>query len=404
MSRIPDSYTLFVSDLFLYHGGVSDYTDNLAQQLYKKKRLSTVVTPFPSNIRRDYSIELFDINPGRKSNYFDRWIISRKIVTLFFYARLYIEAYKGLKKLKLQKKNECLIFTEYYTFQFDIIIFCARFLKIKYAIVFHGLDLICEKNQSFTHFSKNFSNAEFIIYNSEATRLLAFELLKATHEHTMILYPGIDIAALEKYINFENKSSVISKMQGEIIMATVSRLVKRKGIDLAIRMVCELGKTSLPIRYYIAGSGEEKKELEALVKHLNAEQFIFFLGDISNEEKYSLLKTSDFFLFPNHSAGNNDFEGFGISCIEASFFGNVIIGGNHGGVKEAVINGITGFLFDFDDPLSIESALTAIKKCIESPELCGKIKSQGMEYVRAKYDWNQLIHHFIQSEQSFFAA
>jgi phosphatidyl-myo-inositol dimannoside synthase len=404
LSRIPDSYTLFVSDLFLYHGGVSDYTDNFAQQLYKKKRLRKVVTPFPSNIRRDYSIDLFEINPERKSNYFDRWIISRKTVTLFFYARLYIEAYKGLKKLKAQEKNDCLIFTEYYTFQFDIIIFCARLLKIKYAIIFHGLDLICEKNQRFTHFSKNFAKAEFIVYNSAATRLLAIELLQARHKHEMILYPGIDIAALDHFKGIENYSLLSPKKQDEIIFTTVSRLVKRKGIDLGVRMVCELEKANFPVRYYIAGSGEERKELESLVTQLHADRFIIFLGDISNEKKYALLETSDIFLFPNHSAGNNDFEGFGISCIEASFFGNIIIGGNHGGVKEAVLDKETGFLFDFDDPASVNQAVNVIKNSIENPELREKIKRQGTEYVRSNYDWNQLIDHFINQEQIFFAA
>ena len=404
MARIPDSYTLFVSDLFLYHGGVSDYTDNFAQQLYKKKRLKTVVTPFPSNINRDYNIERFNINPNRKSNYFDRWLITRKLVTLFFYARLYYSAGKGLKKLKLQNKNESIIFTEYYTFQFDIIIFCARLLKIKYAIVFHGLDLICEKNQRFNHFNGNFRKAAFIIYNSEATEKLALELLNAKHEHTMILYPGIDIATLEKYTQAEKDNRIFRRQEGQIIFSTVSRLVKRKGIDLAIRMLAELAETQESVRYYIAGSGEEKETLQKLVKHLNAEQFIIFLNDISHEEKYELLKTSDFFLFPNHSSGNNDFEGFGISCIEASFFGNIIIGGSHGGVKEAVIDGETGFLFDFDDAGSINKAVAAIKTCIENPALREKIKKQGIEYVRSTYDWNHLIDHFIQSEQVFFAA
>ena len=404
MARIPDSYTLFVSDLFLYHGGVSDYTDNFAEQLYKKKRLKTVVTPYPSNISRDYSIERFSINPDRKSNYFDRWVITRKLVTLFFYARLYYTAYKGLKKMKRQKKTDCLIFTEYYTFQFDIIIFCARFLRIKYAIIFHGLDLLCEKNQRFTHFSENFNKAEFIIYNSTATRLLALELMKLSHPHSMILYPGIDIGSLDKYVGFESSNNLEPKKQNEIIFSTVSRLIKRKGIDLGIRIVCELEKANFPVRYYIAGSGEEEKTLKSLVKQLHAESFIYFLGDISNEEKYALLGTSDIFLFPNHSAGNNDFEGFGISCIEASFFGNIIIGGNHGGVKEAVLDKETGFLFDFDKAASVEQAVIGIKNCIENPELGDKIKKQGVEYVRAKYDWNRLIDHFIQEEQIIFAA
>jgi phosphatidyl-myo-inositol dimannoside synthase len=404
LDKIPENYSLFVSRLLISYGGISDYTDNFARQLHRRKRLRRVITPFPGGIERDYDIEVFDLKPERKPSYFDRWKPGSKIVTLFYYVRLYISAYRGLKKLKLKKANEYLIFTEYYTFQFDIIIFCARILKIKYAIIFHGLDLICEKKQRFTHFAKNFKKAGFIIYNSEATKQLAIDLLQARHERTMILNPGIDAAALERYLNPENCMQGFRNIQDEIIFTTISRLVNRKGIDLAIRMVSELAKSGMAVRYFIGGGGEEEDRLKALIKELHAETYIYFLGEISNEEKYKLLEISDFFLFPNHSSANNDFEGFGISCIEASFFGNVIIGGKHGGVKEAVVDQETGFLFDFDDPLSVEKALMTIRTCIENPELRKKIKMQGMEYVRAKYDWNRLTGHFVQTEQEFFTV
>ncbi len=404
MNKMPDRYTLFVSSLLLEYGGISDYTDNFAQQLHRRNRLQRVITPFPGDIIRDYEVSPFKLGDFRKPTIFDKWVLSRKMVTFLFFVRTYFSVYMGLRKLGLHKTNEFLIFTEYYTFQFDIIIFCARLLKIKYAIVFHGLDLLVENSQRFTHFPGNFKRAEFIIYNSEATKQLAFDKLGLRHEHTMILNPGMDIVNLESYLNPEDCLRGFRNNKDEIIFATISRLVKRKGIDRAIRMVVELAKEGIAARYFIGGSGVEEERLKALVKELHAEKYIYFLGNISNEEKYKLLEISDFFLFPNHSSGNNDFEGFGISCIESSFFGNVIIGGKHGGVKEAIVDGQTGFLFDFDDPLSVDKALDIIRTCIEDPELRNRIKMQGMEYVKAKYDWNQLINHFILSEQTFFAA
>jgi glycosyltransferase involved in cell wall biosynthesis len=403
LTKVPDSYTLFVASLLLSYGGISDYTDNLAQQLYRRKKLRGVVTPYLGNVARDYDVKIFDIQPNRKPTRFDKWKIGSKVMTLFYFARLYASSLRELKKLKLQGKNEYLIFTEYYTLHFDIIIFCARLLRIKYAIVFHGLDLICTKKHRFIHFDKNFRKAGFIIYNSEATRKLAFDLHGVNHKRSMILWPGIDVAKLEKYRDAENSKPCFNREPGEIIFATVARLVRRKGIDLAIKMVCELAKTNKKVRYYIAGVGQEDMKLKALVKDLNGEKFIHFLNDISNEEKYALLKASDIFLFSNHSSGNNDFEGFGISCIEASFFGNVIIGGYHGGVKEAVLEGKTGFLFNFDDPRSLNKAVAAINSCIENPALMEKIKQQGMEYVKSMYDWNRLIYQFIESEKALFA-
>jgi phosphatidyl-myo-inositol dimannoside synthase len=404
LDRTPNNYSLFVASFLVYYGGVSNYTDQFAQQLWNRNKLKRVITLKAGDEKRDYPIDLFDFKTERKPSFLDRWLITSKLATLFFFVRLYISAYRAVKKLKDGKADEYLIFTEYYTFDFDIIIFFARLLNMKYAIVFHGLDIICEKNRRFSHFRGNFKKAGFIIYNSIATRELAIDLLGARHDHTVILNPGIDADALRWFLNPENCLQGFRNSEDEIIFCTISRLVKRKGIDLAIRMMREMANSNHNIRYFIAGSGVEENYLKALVGELNAESFIYFLGDITNEQKYKLLEISDFFLFPNHSMANNDFEGFGISCIEASFFGNVIIGGDHGGVKEAVINGETGFLFDFDDPSAILSALGTIKNCIDHPETMERIKKQGMEYVRANYDWNRLVDRFIQSEQAFFAA
>ena len=403
MNSAPDRYTLFVSDLFLYHGGVSDYTDHFAQQLFRLNRLKTVVTPYATKITRDYPITVFGIKPDRKPGSLDKWAISSKIRTLFFYSRLYVSAWRELKKLNL-KNDDCIIFTEYYTIPFDIIIYCARFLKIKYTLVFHGLDLISVNNKRFTHFPENFRKAEFIIFNSEATRSLAQEMMGIKHKHNLVLYPGIDVNELENPVAREDKFQIPSVQHGELIFSTVSRLVKRKGIDIAIRIVYELAKSGKDLRYYIGGTGVEEGRLKALVKELDAEKYIYFLGEIEHTEKYKLLEVSDFILTPNHSAINSDFEGFGISCIEASFFGNVIIAGNHGGVKEAVLDGETGFLFDFDNKESIGRAVMIIRNCIENPQLREHITKRGIEYVRSTYDWDKLIHRFVQAEQAFYAA
>ncbi len=46
------------------------------------------------------------------------------------------------------------------------------------------------------------------------------------------------------------------------------------------------------------------------------------------------------------SRGGNDVEGFGIVFLEAGSYGKAVIGGNNGGVPEAVADGMTGLLVD----------------------------------------------------------
>jgi glycosyltransferase involved in cell wall biosynthesis len=139
--------------------------------------------------------------------------------------------------------------------------------------------------------------------------------------------------------------------------------------------------------------------LHDLVEELGAQSYVHLMGELTDEEKYQLLITSDFFLLPNHSARNTDFEGFGISFIEASYFGNVVIGGKHGGVKEAVSDGTTGFLFDFDEPDSMAMVLETIYSLIQEPERMEFIKLRGTAFVAEKYDWNNLIENFLEFEK-----
>ena len=395
---MPSDYILFVSDIFLYHGGVSDYTDNFALQLHMYRKLNSVVSPYIKNSERNYPVKKFNVRLPRGVFRLDKYWLPRKIASSYHYAKLYTLCLIHLKKLVKNKKNTTIIFTEYYTREFDIIIFCTRLLKIKYVLLFHGLDLIKakenHKDNLFLHFSDNFSKAEYIIYNSAATEQLAKNLFPNLSNRKLIMHPGIDIQEIEARKISRGDSEF--KTNKDIIFSTVSRLVKRKGVDIAIHIVHELSKSYPSIKYYIAGVGAEQENLETLVRQLNAGSYIIFLGNINNDAKYSLLSASDFFLLPNHSAGNSDFEGFGISFIEASLFGNIILGGKQGGAGEAVVNGKTGFLFDFDNPASLAEAVNVAKKYIADPQQREIIKQNGIEFVKCNYDWNILIKRFLE--------
>jgi len=394
-------YILFGSDIFMNRGGIADYTDNFAKQLRSRGLLVKVISPFAQHAEtaRPYVVQNFKLNYYRRDSSLDRWWLTRKTVTLFHFVQLFYQSLTGMHKLVKDKKNTTVIFTEYYSKQFDIVIYCARLLRIKYSIVFHGLDLIFGNNKEFAHFRNNLSGARFIIFNSESTEALCRRLFGIAPGKSVILYPGIDTTILDSNPNGQYKGRKFLDGEDYLVFTTVSRLIRRKGIDIAIRIVHALAGKNLRVRYYIGGVGQEMENLRRLIKELGAEEYIFLMGELTDEEKYRLLSTSDFFLLPNHSAGNTDFEGFGISFIEASLFGNVVIGGKHGGVKEAVADGSTGFLFDFDDPAAFEEAVDAIWQLARQPEKIVCIKTEGICFVKKKYDWKNLIENFIRFEK-----
>jgi len=399
LAKKNKKYIIFGADLFLYHGGVGDYTDNLALQLQLKGKLEYVITPHGKNGSPHYTVRKFKIPLSRKESKLDRLRPASKLRTFFYYLSLYRNSSLEWKKLKIDPADTIILFTDYYLESMDIIIHLARKMKIAYGIVFHGLDLILAGNKKFRHFKGNFSGADFLIFNSNATQALCRKLFRELPSPgSMIIHPGIDIERIVKAGLPESKKDLFRKDPGTMVFSTVSRLAHRKGIDIAIRIVHALAKRDYKVRYFIGGVGDEKDKLQALVRQLNAGDYITFMGSMEPNEKYSLLRESDFFLLPNHSAGNSDFEGFGISFIEASFFGNIIIGGNHGGSKEAVSDRQTGFLFDFDDPSSMDKAIAVIIECMENDRLMETIKTNGVHFVKENFDWSMLIGRFLEWE------
>jgi glycosyltransferase involved in cell wall biosynthesis len=87
--------------------------------------------------------------------------------------------------------------------------------------------------------------------------------------------------------------------------------------------------------YCIAGKGPELDRLRELAGDETGRS-IFFLGYVSGGQKKALLSRSDGFLHPNYSRADTDFEGFGISLVEAAWFGCAVLGGKQGGVPEAI--------------------------------------------------------------------
>ncbi|MCP4370741.1 MAG: glycosyltransferase family 4 protein, partial [Deltaproteobacteria bacterium] len=72
-----------------------------------------------------------------------------------------------------------------------------------------------------------------------------------------------------------------------------------------------------------------------------------------------------------------DVEGFGIVFLEAGFLGKPVIGGNSGGVPDAVQHGKTGLLVDGH---SVEEIARGIITILSDKQLAQKMGEQGREF------------------------
>lgn len=144
---------------------------------------------------------------------------------------------------------------------------------------------------------------------------------------------------------------------------TGGRLAAAKHVDVIVKACTELG---VPLKVFgkaFAGYGE------ALQK--DAGKTVEFLGEVSDEEKYELMRGAKAFLFASED------EDFGITPVEAMGQGTPVIAYRSGGVKETVIENKTGLFFD---QLKYKSLMEKLKEFDSK-----KIKSDDCRHQALKF-------------------
>ena len=144
------------------------------------------------------------------------------------------------------------------------------------------------------------------------------------------------------------------------LVASVSRLVPRKGMDVLIEAANRLAPSYPDLTVAIAGDGRERARLERAAARSPLD--VRVLGRVSDEDRAALLGAADVFVMACHNRWLGlEQEGFGIVFLEAAAAGVPQIAGASGGAAEAVADGVTGLVVeDPDDPGAVAEALRAL--------------------------------------------
>lgn len=138
-----------------------------------------------------------------------------------------------------------------------------------------------------------------------------------------IVFPPVD---LEKF-NLERNLGIGKTKESYFLV--VSRLVPYKKVDLVIKAFNKTGK-----KLIVVGTGSQEKSLKALAK-----QNITFVKNLTDEELSHYYLSTKVLIMPQE-------EDFGLVAVEAQAHGIPVIAFNKGGVKDTVIDGITGVMFE----------------------------------------------------------
>jgi len=91
-------------------------------------------------------------------------------------------------------------------------------------------------------------------------------------------------------------------------------------------------------------------------------------------------------------------EGFGLTVTEAMWKGAAVIGGNVGGIKHQIENGVNGFLVD-----NVEQAADRIVDILKYPALRDRVGRNATETVKRRFLMTRLMEDWLDLLGSFQA-
>ncbi len=224
--------------------------------------------------------------------------------------------------------------------------------------------------------------SDAIISNSNSTKNL-MSLFLPKDKPVFVTKLGVNFQRyqMKQYRKLVRSSWKVSDQ--DVVLITISRMEPRKNHSAVIKVLSSLRKQGLPVVYVIGGEGEEREKLLNLVHNLHLQDYVKFLGFLSEDEKIKAYNAADIHVMPSITVGPM-IEGFGIVFMEAAAAGLPSIAGNVGGQPEAVIHEKTGFIVDGTNLMELEQSL---KKLILDSNLRENMGKNALLWAK-QHDWS----------------
>lgn len=223
-------------------------------------------------------------------------------------------------------------------------------------------------------------NSFGVIANSKGLRELA--LKTNSKQEIGVIYNGIN---LSDFIPDPTK-----RPADKIIITTgASRVTARKGINYLIEAIKILAPKYPEIYLKIMGDGNEKENLEKLVKELGLEKSVEFIGRVPREETAPYYQEASVFVLPSFN------EGMSNAMLEALSSGLPLLATDTGGTRELLDDGVNGFVIKMKDSQDLANKIEIL---VKNEDLRKKMaeasrkKAETMSWGKVAKEYLDLYH------------
>lgn len=239
-------------------------------------------------------------------------------------------------------------------------------IHIPVVTTLHGTDItLVGREMTYEHV------VSWSINESDAVTAVSANLKQQTLEHFKI---NRDIDVIPNFIDFgrfnkkprEHFKQMIAP-NGEKIIIHTSNFRKVKRVDDVVAIFAKI-IAEIPAKLLLIGDGPERSHIEKVVKELNVQDWVTFLG--KQEAIEEILSIGDLFILPSES------ESFGLAALEAMACEVPVISSNTGGIPEVNIHGVTGYLSDVGD---VDSMANHAINLLKNPTMHNQFRKNALK-------------------------
>jgi glycosyltransferase involved in cell wall biosynthesis len=244
-------------------------------------------------------------------------------------------------------------------------------------VSFHGADVMVDMNKlAYREATLQILDAvTMVLVRSESLRRALVDL-GCSPEKIELQRTGIPVE------EFPYRERAVPE-DGEWRFVQAGRLIEKKGLPVTLRAFSTFLKQYPKANLTIAGEGPLLPELQNIARELGVADRVSFTGFISQEQLREIYYRSHIFLHPSQIGRDGNQEGIPNSMLEAMATGLPVFATEHGGIPEAIENGISGVLVAEGDDEALARALFSAAK---DPDSLSQIAKCGADGVRQNFD------------------
>lgn len=269
------------------------------------------------------------------------------------------------------------------------------FLRKKTIAFGHGTEFGTNNPKEIKINKKAYSYIDLLICVSNFTLNYVKQKTEIKLKKGIVIYNGADASFFKKNSSEERRLFKINRnISDQKILLTIGSVTERKGQWIVIKALPEVLKHIPNTHYYCIGIPFQKKNFETLANKLGVEKNVHFLGKLPNEDLPLWTNSSDIFLMTSSHTKNGDFEGFGISVIEAALCGipAIVSSGKHG-LSEAIEDGVTGITIDEDDSIILAKTIIDLLK---NQEKINQLGDAAYKRASKSFTWKVITQQINQ--------